>query len=256
MQAPALPASTPRRLLQNSGAFDHLRLLLDLPLSSTSPTTMAVHPEVLWAQRSSETDDSKNVLYITVNLPDVKPETLEYNLTSTSISFKAKAGNAEKGLEERDYAFNLDFYGEVVPEESHKSLSSRSLTLVLRKKEKQAEYWPRLMKEKIKTPFVKTDFSKWVDEDEQDGQGTVVDEDLDMGGMGGMPGMGGMGGMPGMGGMGGMPGMGGMGGMDFEQASDEFLSPPMCFGAHSTLDDEVDGRERCRRLGRCGSVWR
>jgi len=59
--------------------------------------------------------------------------------------------------------------------------------------------------------FVKTDFSKWVDEDEQDGE-PLKDDDMDpMGGMGGMPGMGGMGGMPGMG------GMGGMGDMDLER---------------------------------------
>jgi hypothetical protein len=51
-------------------------------------------------------------------------------------------------------------------------------------------------------------FSKWKDEDEDD----EAEDDMagmDMGGMGGMPGM--MGGMGGMGGM--MSGMGGMGGM-------------------------------------------
>ena len=77
---------------------------------------MVFHPEVLWAQRSSESDEKKvsdlrapiqdlvrglipdihvalqNILYVTVNLPDIKPETLKYNLTSTSISFEAKAG--------------------------------------------------------------------------------------------------------------------------------------------------------------------
>ena len=95
---------------------------------------------------------------------------------------------------------------------------------MIRKKDKQAEYWPRLTKEKVKNAFIKTDFSKWVDEDEQDGV-PVADEDFDMGGMGGMggmPGMGGMGGMPGMGGMGGMPG-----GMDFESVS--ILLSTSCF---------------------------
>lgn len=99
-------------------------------------------------------------------------------------------------------------------QESAKNLTSRSLSLLLRKKEKKAEFWPRLTKEKVRTQFIKTDFSKWVDEDEQDGDVPAVDDEMEgMGGMGGMPGMGGMGGMPGMGGMGGMPGMGGMGGM-------------------------------------------
>ncbi|KZT23760.1 HSP20-like chaperone [Neolentinus lepideus HHB14362 ss-1] len=172
---------------------------------------MPAHPEVLWAQRSSETDEAKNFVYFTVNLPDIKEETLEYNLTPTHISFKAKAGNAAKGIEEKEYGFDFDLYGEVLPEQSSKRLNSRDFSLILRKKEKKLEYWPRLTKEKIKTPFLKTDFSKWVDEDEQDGDKDIkIDDDFDMGGMGG--------GMPGMGGMGGMPGMGGMGDMDFEKA--------------------------------------
>lgn len=52
--------------------------------------------------------------------------------------------------------------------------------------ELKQEYWPRLTKDKKKQPWIKTDFERWVDEDEQDAQ-----EDLDQG-MGGMPG-GGMG---------------------------------------------------------------
>ncbi|EMD41447.1 hypothetical protein CERSUDRAFT_90011 [Gelatoporia subvermispora B] len=208
---------------------------------------MPIHPEVLWAQRSSEFDDKKNILYVTINLPDVKPETLKYNLTPTSISFEAKAGNAEKGLEEKEFAFGFDLFEEVVPEESRQALTSRSFNLVLRKKEKKAEYWPRLMKEKVKTPFIKTDFSKWVDEDEQEGEQPAADGDgdFDMGGMGGMPGMpgmGGMGGMPGMGGMGGMPGgmdfeammksMGGAGGGDLDEAGPS--------GAEAESDDDDD----------------
>lgn len=40
--------------------------------------------------------------------------------------------------------------------------------LILRKKAARAEYWPRLTKEKVRNQWIKTDFSKWVDEDEQD----------------------------------------------------------------------------------------
>ncbi|KAG8932415.1 hypothetical protein FRC01_014141 [Tulasnella sp. 417] len=186
---------------------------------------MATHPEILWAQRSSETEEEKNILYFTINLPDVQENTIKYELTPTSISFAAKAGNASKNIAEKDYEFKLDFYEEVVPEQSKKRISSREIALILRKKEKKLEFWPRLTKEKLKIPFIKTDFSKWVDEDEQEGEALKPDDEFDMegmggmGGMGGMPGMGGMGGMggmPGMGGMGGMPGMGGAGGMDIE----------------------------------------
>ena len=74
------------------------------------------------------------------------------------------------------------------------------MSLTILKKDHKSEYWPRLTKEKVKNAFLKTDFSKWVDEDEQDGEAAIPAEDPDMGGMGG-----------------GMPGMGG--GMDFEKAS-------------------------------------
>ncbi|KAF7340103.1 CS domain-containing protein [Mycena venus] len=188
-----------------------------------------VHPEVLWAQRSSESDETKNIIYLTINLPDIQESSLKIRPPAHQNNLR---GNIwKKTGHEKKYAFNLEFFSEIVPEKSSKKLSTRSLYLVLRKKENQAEYWPRLTKEKVKNAYIKTDFSKWVDEDEQDGQEAKDDADLEdaMGGMGGMPGMGGMGmpgmggmgmpGMPGMGGMG-MPGMGGMGGpggMDFEK---------------------------------------
>ncbi|KAG9051231.1 hypothetical protein FS837_010518 [Tulasnella sp. UAMH 9824] len=155
---------------------------------------MATHPEILWAQRSSETEEEKNIVYLTINLPDVQENTIKYELTPKSISFAAKAGNASKGIAEKDYEFKLDFFEEVVPEQSKKRINSRDISLILRKKEKKLEFWPRLTKEKLKIPFIKTDFGKWVDEDEQEGEALRPDDDfdMDMGGMGGMSGMGGM----------------------------------------------------------------
>ncbi|KAG6872464.1 hypothetical protein C0995_009567 [Termitomyces sp. Mi166 len=160
---------------------------------------MTTHPEVLWAQRSSATDDAKNIIYLTVNLPDIQESSLVYELTSSSISFKAKTGDAARGIPDKAYEFKLDFYAEVAPELSTKKLTTRSFSVVIRKKDKQEEYWPRLTKERVKNPFLKTDFSKWVDEDEQEGA-TIPEDDGDdfSGGLGDMGGS--------------MPG-----GMDFEK---------------------------------------
>ncbi|KAL1663565.1 HSP20-like chaperone [Schizophyllum commune] len=191
-----------------------------------------LHPEVLWAQRSSETDETKNVLYVTINLPDIQENTLQLDLQPTKISFKAKAGDAAKGIQERDYAFDLDFFAEIVPESSSHKLTSRSLVLNLRKKEAKAEYWPRLTKEKVRSQFIKTDFSKWVDEDEQDGEGAGPADDEDF--MGGMPGMGGMGGMGDMG------GMGGMGGMDIQKMMAQMGQGGAGPSGTSADDDEDD----------------
>jgi len=123
----------------------------------------------------------KNVIFLTVNLPDINESTLQYALTSTSLSFKADTTSGTH------YAFDLELYAEVDTEKSTQRLNSRSLVVLLRKKESKSEYWPRLTKEKIRTAFVKTDFSKWVDEDEQDGNPTSIDESDFAGG--GFPGM-------------------------------------------------------------------
>lgn len=54
-------------------------------------------------------------------------------------------------------------------QETKKVVTSRAIVLVLRKKTARAEYWLRLTKEKPNRNWIKTDFTKWVDEDEQDG---------------------------------------------------------------------------------------
>ncbi|KAG6857645.1 hypothetical protein H0H87_010213 [Tephrocybe sp. NHM501043] len=195
---------------------------------------MSVHPQVLWAQRSSATEEQKNVIYLTVNLPDIQEDSLQYVLTQTSISFSAKAGDASKNVEERTFAFTLDFFADVVPELSTKKLTSRSFVVVLRKKENKAEYWPRLTEKNVKNAFLKTDFSKWVDEDEQDGDVALPEDDEGMV----PPGMAGMGGgMPGgmdfekmmaqMGGGGGMPDFSGSGEAGGEDDSDDDGPPPL-----------------------------
>ena len=122
-------------------------------LSSFTLTTMVQHPEVLWAQRSSASDAAKvcsnrdhhlshldrrvvflqNVIYLTVNQPDIQPSTLEYKLTPTSINFKATSGeyvfllstqrylsdeshSPARNIPEKEYAFDLELFAEVDPE--------------------------------------------------------------------------------------------------------------------------------------------
>jgi hypothetical protein len=123
-------------------------------------------------------------------------------------------------------------------------LNSRSLNLVLRKKVKQSEYWPRLTKDKAKNAFLKTDFSKWVDEDEQGATGDVPDEpEPDMGDMG-------MGGLPG--------GMGGPGGMDFEKVilNDCFARTLIAHFHFRVLDDGTDECWWWRRVWGHARLWR
>ena len=147
---------------------------------------------VLWAQRSSTTTPEKNVVYLTITAPDVAPSACKIDLKPTSITF---TGHSE--TKKTDYHVELDFFTEIDVKESHINHSARDVEFILRKKEMKEEYWPRLTKEKAKLHFLKTNFDKWVDEDEQDAK---PDDDAGgMGGMGGMPGMGGDGGFGGIG---------------------------------------------------------
>ncbi|KAI1376017.1 HSP20-like chaperone [Hypoxylon crocopeplum] len=144
-----------------------------------------VTPEVLWAQRSSNAEPEKNFIYLTISVPDVPKENLKLDLQPTSLTF---TGHSE--TLKRTYHLDLTFYAEIDPAESKVHHTARNVELKLRKKELNDEYWPRLLKESKKVQFLKTDFDKWVDEDEQN---EAPEDDFSQfgGGMGGMPGMGG-----------------------------------------------------------------
>lgn len=170
-------------------------------------STKEVTPEVLWAQRSSSSEPEKNVIYLTISVPDVPASSMKIDLKPTSLTF---TGYSE--TKKATYHVELEFYGEIDVENTKKNLTPRDVEFVLRKKELKEEYWPRLLKESKKVHFLKTDFDKWVDEDEQNEKPDDSDYMNNMGGgMGGMPGMGDMGGMGGMG------GDGGFGGIDFSK---------------------------------------
>ncbi|XP_021280606.1 uncharacterized protein OsI_027940 [Herrania umbratica] len=155
---------------------------------------MSRHPEVKWAQRSDK-------VFITVLLPDSK--NAKVNLEPEGVfTFSANAG-ADNNL----YELKLELHDKVNVEESKINIGVRSIFCILEKAEKV--WWNKLLRGDGKTPhYVKVDWDKWVDEDEENGVG-----DLDLGGMD-FSNFGNMGGM----GDGGM-GDGGMG--DFEDSDDE-----------------------------------
>ncbi|KAI9928096.1 hypothetical protein ASPWEDRAFT_170906 [Aspergillus wentii DTO 134E9] len=189
------------------------------------PELTQIHPEVTWAQRSSSTDAARNYLYVNIKAPDVAKEAADLNLSSNNISF---TGESKKGYK---YQVSLDLFDAIDVENSKVNHSAREIEMVLRKKELKEEYWPRLTKEKQKLHFLKTDFDKWVDEDEQD-EAPEDDYANNFGGMGGMGDMGEQGGLgnidfsklgaglEGMGGAGGMPDLSAMGGEEEEDDED------------------------------------
>ncbi|CUS13592.1 unnamed protein product [Tuber aestivum] len=164
------------------------------------PTTI---PEVLWAQRSHEEDGTKNIIYLTITAPDCPPDSVELQLEPTKVHFKGSS-------KIKTFALDLELYAEIDVDNSKQHLSARGVELVLRKKEFKAEFWPRLLKESKKAHYLRTDFDKWVDEDEQEdeasgfsdipGGGAQFGGGEDSGGFGGIDfsKLGNMGGMEGM----------------------------------------------------------
>lgn len=183
----------------------------------------ALVPEVTWAQRSSSSEAEKNHVFLAIMVPDVSPQNIKLDVQPGSLDF---TGYSES--KKANYHVHLDFYKEIDPSASKTNHTSRAVEFVLQKKDLEVEYWPRLLKDAKKVHFLKTDFDKWVDEDEQDEVAEDDDYMSRMGGMQGMQGMGGDGGFGGidfskLGGAGGMPdlsGMGGMGGMGDEDDDD------------------------------------
>ncbi|KAJ6590895.1 HSP20-like chaperone [Mycena sp. CBHHK59/15] len=139
------------------------------------PPRQLLHPQLLWAQRSSKSEETKNIVYLTVNLPDIQADTLEFRLEPEKIFFKAKSGRFV--IELLPSVLLNPFLSTAIKHKSSQILTARWLYLVLHKKEPQAEYWPRLTRKKVKNEQIKTDFSKWVDSDEQ---GPDVDDNDDL----------------------------------------------------------------------------
>jgi len=136
-------------------------------------------PTVLWAQRTNE-------IFITIDLMDI--ENQQVNLTAEKLYFQGRSLG-------KDYEVELKFYNKIDPEASRQSITPRNAFFVLIKEEKDKEYWPRLLEDKGKVHYLKTDFGRWKDEDDDDDVPNPM-EGLDFSqftGMGGMPGMGDLG---------------------------------------------------------------
>ena len=133
------------------------------------------HTTVLWAQRSSASDANKNFVYLTISVPDVSAEDLKLDLQPTGLKFEGESKTLK-----RLYHVDLDFFAEIDPAASKIHHTPKNVEIKLQKKELKSEYWPRLLKEAKKTHFLKTDFDKWVDEDEQE----VAANDFGMGDFG------------------------------------------------------------------------
>ena len=120
------------------------------PYSSATNATL-----VTWAQRSSASDKEKNHVFLTISVPDVSKDKIKLDIQPTKLSFQGFS-ESKKGT----YAVELEFYAEIDPSASKTNHTPRDVEVVLQKKELDEAFWPRLLKEKAKVHFLKTDFDK------------------------------------------------------------------------------------------------
>lgn len=114
---------------------------------------------------------------MTINVPDVPKDGMQLDLKSDSLIFTGTSGTLK-----RKYHVELPFYAEIDPEASKIHHTAKNIEIKIQKKERNKEYWPRLLKDSKKLHFLKTDFDKWVDEDEQNE--AAEDDFSQFGGMG------------------------------------------------------------------------
>ncbi|CAM0873445.1 unnamed protein product [Alopecurus aequalis] len=132
---------------------------------------MSRHPSTKWAQRSDKA-------YLTIELPDAKD--VKLNLKPDGhFNFSAQ------GPDDMQYELDLELFDAVNVEESKAAVAPRTICYLVKKAE--SNWWPRLLKKEGKAPvFLKVDWDKWQDEDDEDaGFGDFGDMDFSKLNMGG-----------------------------------------------------------------------
>ncbi|KAK7602462.1 hypothetical protein V9T40_008051 [Parthenolecanium corni] len=110
-------------------------------------------PAVLWAQRNS-------VIYLTICIEDCREPVIQIN--PSNLYFKGIGGPDRK-----NYEINIDFYKDIISEQSKYLQTGRTIDFVLKKKE-DGPFWPHLTKLKQRYHWLKVNFNKWKEEDDSD----------------------------------------------------------------------------------------
>lgn len=123
------------------------------------------HPEVLWAQRSDK-------VYLTIALPDAKDVSVKCEPQGL-FSFSAK------GVQGKSFDFSLELYGNIAPEGCKSKAGLRNILCSIQKEQKG--WWKRLLKTEEKpAPYIKVDWNKWCDEDDEESTSSDLASDDDV----------------------------------------------------------------------------
>ncbi|CAH9107370.1 unnamed protein product [Cuscuta epithymum] len=120
-------------------------------------------PEVLWAQRSGK-------VYLTISLPDAKDVSVTPESTGL-FAFSAVGAHGEP------FSFTLHLFGNILPQACKTKISLRNIRCSIQKDQKS--WWPRLLKSENKpAPFIKVDWNKFCDEDDEESSDVDIDDDF------------------------------------------------------------------------------
>ncbi|GBP05471.1 Uncharacterized protein CG16817 [Eumeta japonica] len=116
----------------------------------------ATPPPVLWAQRKED-------VFLTFSIESKEPT---IKIEKDSIYFKGTSAQDNKC-----YEVTISLYAAILPEKSAYVNKGRCIEMILRKEKKDSPYWPSLTKDKKKPHYLKIDFNKWRDEDDEEDEG-------------------------------------------------------------------------------------
>ena len=95
-------------------------------------------------------------------LRDIAGEKIE--LTESALTFQGDSDG-------QHYSFTFEFFAPVDTTTSKWTKTGFHLIFVIEKKDENAPFWPRLLKTSQKNQYLQVDWSKWVDEDEEEEDG-------------------------------------------------------------------------------------
>ena len=109
-------------------------------------------PIIKWAQR-------KDRLFITIEVVHTEKPFIDL-IKGRKLKYQGTDGSI-------NYAFELEFYDEIIKKESKYTLEPKNIFLDIKKK-KSGPYWPRLTKDETKFHWIKVDWAYFCEEDEEE----------------------------------------------------------------------------------------
>ncbi|KAF7044538.1 hypothetical protein CFC21_053753 [Triticum aestivum] len=126
---------------------------------------MSRQPEVLWAQRAEK-------VYLTISVPDAEDVVIKTEPQGI-FSFSAVAHG-------ESFSLALELFDSVLPEGSKTKTKVGSRNIICSIQKDKKCWWKRLLKSEAKHPYIKVDWNKWCDEDEES-ENSGSDDDFDGG---------------------------------------------------------------------------